>query len=149
MANLPGVRVTVESARKYAEGRLVAHLLGYLGPISPAVLSQAEYDMPPRPESFLSDAWFADEVLTPAQRARVESVARGGDALAQRVVDWCLENLIPLTRSDLSGRLVLTYEELSANPAAALRAAQIEMWKRKRLSSPYYWAGFVLQGEWK
>lgn len=42
-ASLPGVRVTVESARKYTEGRVLAHILGYTGPISPAVLSAAEY----------------------------------------------------------------------------------------------------------
>jgi CHAT domain-containing protein len=34
-------------------------------------------------------------------------------------------------------------------PAAALRAAQVSMWKEKRWHAPYYWAGFVLQGEWK
>lgn len=34
-------------------------------------------------------------------------------------------------------------------PAAALRAAQIEMWKQKRFAVPYYWAAFTLQGEWK
>ncbi|MGH9835193.1 MAG: CHAT domain-containing protein, partial [Blastocatellia bacterium] len=34
-------------------------------------------------------------------------------------------------------------------PAAALRAAQIEMSRNSRWSSPYYWAGFVIQGEWK
>ena len=34
-------------------------------------------------------------------------------------------------------------------PAAALRAAQMEMWQQKRWHSPYYWAAFVLQGEWK
>jgi CHAT domain-containing protein len=34
-------------------------------------------------------------------------------------------------------------------PAAALRAAQIEMSKQKRWAAPYFWAGFVLQGEWK
>jgi CHAT domain-containing protein/tetratricopeptide (TPR) repeat protein len=33
-------------------------------------------------------------------------------------------------------------------PAAALRAAQVAVWRRKRLP-PYYWAAFVLQGEWK
>ncbi len=33
--------------------------------------------------------------------------------------------------------------------AAALREAQIEMWKEERWQSPYYWAAFVLQGEWK
>ena len=34
-------------------------------------------------------------------------------------------------------------------PVAALRAAQLEMWKKKRFSDPYYWAAFTLQGEWK
>ncbi|MBS1789202.1 MAG: CHAT domain-containing protein [Acidobacteria bacterium] len=32
-------------------------------------------------------------------------------------------------------------------PAAALRAAQLALWKEKRWSFPYYWAGFILQGE--
>jgi tetratricopeptide (TPR) repeat protein/CHAT domain-containing protein len=35
------------------------------------------------------------------------------------------------------------------SPAAALRAAQVEMWKQKQWQAPYYWAAFVLQGEWK
>jgi CHAT domain-containing protein len=34
-------------------------------------------------------------------------------------------------------------------PAAALRAAQVDMWQQKRWRSPYYWAAFGLQGEWK
>ena len=34
-------------------------------------------------------------------------------------------------------------------PAAALRQSQIEMWKQQRWNSPYYWAAFVIQGEWK
>lgn len=33
------------------------------------------------------------------------------------------------------------------SPAAALRAAQVSMAQDKRWSSPYYWAGFTLQGE--
>jgi CHAT domain-containing protein/Tfp pilus assembly protein PilF len=36
----------------------------------------------------------------------------------------------------------------SQRPAAALRAAQVAIWKRKRLP-PYYWAAFVLQGDWR
>ncbi|HEU4391020.1 MAG TPA: CHAT domain-containing protein, partial [Blastocatellia bacterium] len=40
---------------------------------------------------------------------------------------------------------LLAKEPLS--PAAALRAAQVSMWRDKRWNSPYYWAGFVLQGE--
>ena len=34
-------------------------------------------------------------------------------------------------------------------PAAALRAAQIEMLKKSHWQSPYYWGSFVLQGEWR
>lgn len=34
-------------------------------------------------------------------------------------------------------------------PAAALRAAQIEMMKQKRWAAPYFWAAFTLQGEWR
>jgi CHAT domain-containing protein/Tfp pilus assembly protein PilF len=34
-------------------------------------------------------------------------------------------------------------------PAAALRAAQLELARDPRWSSPYYWAGFVLQGDWR
>src|SRR5262249_35840497 len=33
-------------------------------------------------------------------------------------------------------------------PAAALRATQEEMWREGRWS-PYYWGGFVLQGDWR
>jgi CHAT domain-containing protein len=35
------------------------------------------------------------------------------------------------------------------SPAAALRAAQIEMWQQQPWRAPYYWAAFVLQGEWR
>ena len=35
------------------------------------------------------------------------------------------------------------------SPAAALRQAQLEMSRDPRWSSPYYWAGFVLQGDWR
>jgi CHAT domain-containing protein len=34
-------------------------------------------------------------------------------------------------------------------PAGALRQAQLTIWKQKQWREPYYWAGFVLQGEWK
>lgn len=34
-------------------------------------------------------------------------------------------------------------------PAAALRDAQVEMSKQKQWRNPYYWAGFVIQGEWR
>jgi len=44
------------------------------------------------------------------------------------------------------------YEGMLANglsPAAALRNAQVAMWKDVRWRQPRYWAAFTLQGEWK
>jgi CHAT domain-containing protein len=35
------------------------------------------------------------------------------------------------------------------SPAAALRQAQIEMWRERTWRFPFYWAAFVLQGEWQ
>ncbi|MBD2357578.1 tetratricopeptide repeat protein [Tolypothrix sp. FACHB-123] len=34
-------------------------------------------------------------------------------------------------------------------PAAALRAAQTQMWRNPNYQSPYFWAAFTLQGEWR
>ena len=34
-------------------------------------------------------------------------------------------------------------------PAAALRSAQLAMWKTRGWETPYYWAAFTLQGEWR
>jgi CHAT domain-containing protein len=34
-------------------------------------------------------------------------------------------------------------------PAAALRAAQIEMLQAAEWNAPYYWAAFTIQGEWR
>ncbi|HKQ78215.1 MAG TPA: CHAT domain-containing tetratricopeptide repeat protein [Blastocatellia bacterium] len=52
--------------------------------------------------------------------------------------------------SELMGRFyrgMLGDKRLS--PASALRAAQIDLWKQKGWQSPYYWAAFAIQGEWK
>ena len=50
-----------------------------------------------------------------------------------------------------SALMVRVYKEILGQqrlrPAAALRAAQISIWKEKRWQAPYYWAAFVLQGE--
>ena len=34
-------------------------------------------------------------------------------------------------------------------PAAALRAAQLELSQQRRWAAPYFWAAFTLQGEWR
>jgi len=38
--------------------------------------------------------------------------------------------------------------EKKLTPVAALRAAQLEMLKEEQWKSPYYWAAFLVQGEW-
>lgn len=49
--------------------------------------------------------------------------------------------------------MILFYRKMLVEnlpPAAALRESQIAMWKRKgRMSNPYFWAPFILQGEWR
>jgi CHAT domain-containing protein len=39
--------------------------------------------------------------------------------------------------------------EKGLRPSAALQAAQVSMWRIKWWGAPYYWAGFILQGEWR
>jgi len=51
--------------------------------------------------------------------------------------------------SELMAHFYKSLEQDKMSPAGALRAAQIEIAKDQRWSSPYYWAGFQLQGEWK
>jgi CHAT domain-containing protein/Tfp pilus assembly protein PilF len=50
--------------------------------------------------------------------------------------------------AQLMGEFYKAMERDGMRPAAALRQAQIGMWKQKRWASPYYWAGFQIQGEW-
>ena len=67
---------------------------------------------------------------------------------AQRVVVslWTVddEGTATLMSSFYQGML-----QKGLTPAAALRAAQLEMWKQEEWKSPYYWAAFTLQGEWR
>ncbi len=49
----------------------------------------------------------------------------------------------------LMGRFYQAMLKEGKSPAAALRAAQLDMLKQRRWQSPYYWAAFTMQGEWK
>jgi CHAT domain-containing protein/tetratricopeptide (TPR) repeat protein len=51
--------------------------------------------------------------------------------------------------SELMARFYSRMIKDGLRPASALRAAQIEMLKQPRWQAPYFWAAFVLQGEWK
>jgi CHAT domain-containing protein len=52
--------------------------------------------------------------------------------------------------SDLMARFyrrMLGGQKLS--PSAALRSAQIAIWREFELKAPYFWAGFIFEGEWR
>jgi CHAT domain-containing protein len=67
---------------------------------------------------------------------------------AQRVVAslWQVDDL---ATAELMKRFYRGMLKDGMRPAAALRAAQLDLAKEKRWSSPYFWAAFLLQGEWK
>jgi CHAT domain-containing protein/Tfp pilus assembly protein PilF len=58
---------------------------------------------------------------------------------------WRVEDL---GTSELMKRFYQHMARGNMAPPSALRQAQIEMLRSRRWNSPYFWAGFVLQGEW-
>ena len=67
---------------------------------------------------------------------------------ASRVVA-SLWNVDDLATSELMAEFYRAMERDKMRPAAALRKAQIALWKQKSWHSPYYWAAFQIQGEWR
>jgi len=67
---------------------------------------------------------------------------------ARRVV-VSLWNVNDKATASLMQRLYTEMLRNNKTPAAALRAAQIEMLRTRQWQSPYFWAPFVMQGEWK
>lgn len=59
-----------------------------------------------------------------------------------------LWNVNDKATSELMTRFYLKMLKERQRPAAAIRLAQVEMWRQSAWQSPYYWAAFVLQGEW-
>jgi CHAT domain-containing protein/Tfp pilus assembly protein PilF len=51
--------------------------------------------------------------------------------------------------AELMSRFYRNMLNARMRPAAALRAAQVAMWKERQWAAPFYWAGFVIQGEWR
>ena len=46
------------------------------------------------------------------------------------------------------GRFYVEMFKQNRSPAAALREAQLAMLRTERWKAPFYWAAFVLQGDW-
>lgn len=66
---------------------------------------------------------------------------------ARRVV-VSLWNVNDKATADLMQRFYSDMLKEKQSPASALRKAQAEMSQQKQWQQPYYWAAFVLQGEW-
>jgi tetratricopeptide (TPR) repeat protein len=60
-----------------------------------------------------------------------------------------LWNVNDKATSELMAKFYQKMLKEGQRPAAALRSAQVEMWRQRQWQSPYFWAAFVLQGEWK
>lgn len=60
-----------------------------------------------------------------------------------------LWNVDDQATAEFMGRFYRSMLAKGMRPAAALRAAQLQMRKETRWSSPYFWASFQMQGEWK
>jgi len=67
---------------------------------------------------------------------------------ASRVVA-SLWSVSDVATAELMAQFYKGMEQEGMPPAAALRAAQIKMWKQKIWRSPYFWAAFQIQGEWR
>lgn len=80
---------------------------------------------------------LAHSFLQAGARRVVASLWKVNDAATAELMKRFYRQMF--NRQTLKGKL--------ASPAAALRAAQLEMWRESRWQRPFYWAAFVLQGE--
>ena len=78
----------------------------------------------------------------------LEGLTRGFMYAGARRVVFSLWNVNDKATAALMQRLYSGMVRNGKTPAAALRAAQIEMLRSNQWQSPYYWAAFVMQGEW-
>ena len=79
----------------------------------------------------------------------LEGLMRGFMYAGARRVVVSLWNVNDKATAGLMQHLYVGMLKNKKTPAAALRAAQIEMLRVKQWQSPYYWAAFVMQGEWR
>ena len=79
----------------------------------------------------------------------LEGLTRGFMYAGARRVIVSLWNVNDKATAALMQRLYAGMLRGNKTPAAALRAAQIEMLRMRPWQSPYFWAAFVMQGDWK
>ncbi len=102
-----------------------------------------------RPSDIRNLRLSADLVVLSSCRTGQASLVRSfRDAGASRVIA-SLWNVDDQATAELMSRFYEALLRRNLPPAAALREAQQSMLESSRWAAPYYWAAFVLQGEWK
>jgi CHAT domain-containing protein/tetratricopeptide (TPR) repeat protein len=79
----------------------------------------------------------------------LDGLTRGFMYAGARRVVVSLWNVNDKATASLMQHLYTGMLRNNKTPAAALRAAQIEMLRTAQWQSPYYWAAFVMEGEWR
>ena len=82
----------------------------------PTSLSIIKRKWPVTTEAYLKNGWFVDTHLTNKMVSFAENVVRSGSDLENHVLNWCLENLIPLKGWQNSNWVTISYEKLLADP---------------------------------
>jgi len=87
----------------------------------PVSLSVIRNGWPLHVEAYLDNAFFVSRYLSSKQRSYAQQVMRTGSTLQKYILNWCLENIVPLKFAGCAGLLTVTYEELVLNKGDMLR----------------------------
>lgn len=91
--------------------------------------------MEPVTESFLSNSLFQQKYLDQDLVNFINDIRNEENLFLNHILDWCLENWIPLNYLDQSDWLMITYEELVLNPQrmVSLLAEELDLSEEKKM----------------
>lgn len=84
----------------------------------PVALSREEYKRLPL---FLENESFCSAYLSEEQLVRARGIVNHGSELERKILDWVLQNIVPLKFSNRENWLCLYYEDIVLNPAPQLQ----------------------------
>jgi hypothetical protein len=82
----------------------------------PTALSQMKWDLEPRTDDLFQDPQLKSDFLTVSQRRELQKIAQYGSRVEKHVVDWCIENMKPLSALDSVPVKLLLYEKMVLHP---------------------------------
>ena len=87
----------------------------------PTSLSIIKRKWPTTTDAYLNNEVFVDSFLTNKMVALAEKTVRSGNLLENHVLNWCLENFIPLKDWQNNDWVTVSYEKLLAEPHASVQ----------------------------